>query len=87
MSAQMLDFTLCRLYTDPLFLSDPKQALQNFDLTEDEKNSLLKIDKAGLLMASKSFFYKRKKRFSSQKFLNKVLIKLKKWTIENMSFL
>ena len=87
----MLEFTLCRLYTDPLFrsqfLSDPKQALQNFDLTEDEKNSLLKIDKAGLLMASKSFFHKRKKRFSSQKFLNKVLIKLKKWTIENMSFL
>ena len=91
MSAQTLEITLCRLYTDPLFrsqfMNDPKQALLSFDLTEDERNSLLKIDKAGLLMASKSFFHKRKKRYSSQTFLKKVSMKVKKWINENMGFL
>lgn len=81
MSAQMLEFTLARLYTDPIFrtqfLTDSVEALKSCELTEHERQSLLKIDKAGLLMASRSFLHKRKKRLLNQSIFRRVIFKLK----------
>lgn len=70
MSAQSFEVVLARLYTDPAFrnqfINDPKGTLMNCDLTTEEQNDLMAIDRAGLLMASRSFHHKRKKRFSNQ---------------------
>lgn len=81
LSAQTFELTLARLYTDPVFrsqfLSDSLVALKNCELTDDERKSLLKIDQAGLLMASHSFLHKRKKRFSNRSVLKKLTFKLK----------
>lgn len=67
MSAQSFEITLARLYTDPAFrnqfMADPKRTLVNCDLTAEEQDDLMAIDRAGLLMASRSFLHKRKKRF------------------------
>jgi hypothetical protein len=66
-SAQTFEITLARLYTDPKFrsqfLENPEQALQNSNLTASEQSDLLAIDRTGLLMASRSFLHKRKKRY------------------------
>lgn len=67
MSSQSFEITLARLYTDPAFrnrfMADPEDTLADCDLTADEQNDMMAIDKAGLLMASRSFLHKRKKRF------------------------
>ncbi len=67
MSAQAFEIALARLYTDPAFrthfLRDPEKALQNCELSTLERSDLIAIDRAGLLMASRSFHHKRKKRF------------------------
>ena len=64
MSALTFENTLARLYTDPnfreKFLSNPLEALELCDLIHAEKEDLMAIDKAGLLMASHSFLHKRK---------------------------
>ncbi len=64
MSAQSLEKTMARLYTDRdfrnLFLSDPGLALVKCELTAVEQADMMAIDKAGLLMASHSFYHKRK---------------------------
>lgn len=64
MSALTFETTLARLYIDPKFreqfLSNPLEALAPWDLSEEEKQDLMAIDKAGLLMAAQSFFHKRK---------------------------
>ena len=69
MSAQTFELTLAKLYTDPdfrkLFLNDPQSALAACELTPTERNALLAIDKAGLIMASHSFMHKREKRKKS----------------------
>jgi len=66
LSAQTFEIILAKLYTDHhfrrLFLQDPQTALRHCELTPEEKFELMDIDKAGLLMASHSFFHKRKKR-------------------------
>jgi len=67
LSAQSFEVTLARLYTDPTFrnqfMTDPKSTLVNCNLTAEEQDDLMAIDRAGLLMASRSFLHKRKKRF------------------------
>lgn len=66
MSAQSFEYTLAKLYTDQkfrnTFLKDPNNALKNCELTNAEVQSFVKIDKAGLIMASNSFYHKRMKR-------------------------
>lgn len=66
MSAQTLELTLAKLYTDPdfrkAFLNDPTNALTHCNLSEEEHAVLLTIDKAGLIMASHSYMHKRQKR-------------------------
>jgi hypothetical protein len=66
----MFEMTLARLYTDATFrsrfLTQPEDALKNCGLTAAEKIDLMDIDRAGLLMASRSFLHKRKKRVLSR---------------------
>lgn len=68
MSAQSFEITLARLYTDPAFrnrfMAEPNLTLADCNLTREEQAEMLAIDKAGLLMASRSFNNKRKKRLS-----------------------
>ncbi len=63
MSALTVEKTLAELFTDPVFrekfLLNPVDALARRDLTEAEKADFITMDKAGLLMASQSFFHKR----------------------------
>lgn len=66
MSAQTFETILARLYTNEAFrrsfLHDPETALLNADLSSSEKQDLLALDKAGLIMAARSFAHKRKQR-------------------------
>ncbi len=82
----MLESTLALLYTDPdfrnRFMVDSMKALIDCDLSDSERESLFKIDKTGLLMASRSFFHKRKKRFSAQSYIKKLLFRLKKASLQ-----
>ena len=75
MSAQSFEVTLARLYTDPTyrkyFLDNPEAALAACDLSDSERKDLSEIDKAGLLMASRSFYHKRKKRLSSRSIMDR----------------
>jgi hypothetical protein len=82
LSAQSFEITLARLYTDPVFrnrfLENSEKSLVGIDLSAAEKDELLAIDRAGLLMASRSFLNKRKKRFghhSRLKLLTKFVCK------------
>ena len=88
LSAQSFEIALARLYTDPKFrsqfIADPKSVLVNCDLTFEEKNDLLAIDKAGLLMASHSFFHKRKKRVTRRaniSFISRMVSLVRKTTL------
>jgi hypothetical protein len=66
MSAQAFESTLARLYTDAafrnLFLGNPESALGELALTPEERSDLIALDKAGLVLASRSYFHKREKR-------------------------
>jgi hypothetical protein len=64
-SAQTLEVVLARLYADApfrdFFLVEPKEALKEYSLTEDEGRDLIAIDRPGLLMASQSYLRKRRR--------------------------
>lgn len=84
MSAQAFEETLAKLYTNTAFreyfLTHPSRALMGCDLSDDERDELLKIDKAGLVMASRSFQSKRQKRmgrFSSMAKIRKLISRLR----------
>jgi hypothetical protein len=66
MSALEMERTLARLYSDEsfrdVFLRDPSVALRALELTEDEKEDLARIDRAGLVMAAASYRHKRERR-------------------------
>lgn len=66
MSAQAFETALARLYTDPdfrsRFLADPESALADQGLTCEERNDLIGVDRAGLVMAAQSFARKRSAR-------------------------
>ena len=66
MSAQTFETFLARLYTDKgfrdAFLELPEQCLRNEDLTREETDDLLRLDRPGILMASHSFQHKMEKR-------------------------
>jgi hypothetical protein len=63
LSAQEFESVLARLYTDPdfrsRFLEAPEAALADQPLSENEKADLAAIDRAGLVMASQSYYRKR----------------------------
>lgn len=63
MSAQAFETALARLYVETefhrRFLEDPEAALEDLDLTPDEKRELSRIDRVGLVMASRSYRAKR----------------------------
>ncbi len=63
MSAQGLETTLARLYADPndltAFLAHPATILDGADLSPSERMALEGVDKAGLVMAARSFRAKR----------------------------
>lgn len=63
MSATEVETFLARLYTEKEFLEkfqkNPKHVLDNWDLTESEKKSLLEIDMASLELAAHSFRVKK----------------------------
>lgn len=58
-----LQACLAVLYTDATarerFLSDPEQAAQNYALSETDRAALLAMDRAGLVLAARSFAKKR----------------------------
>ena len=85
MSAQSFEITLARLYTNPAFrkgfLENPKKALSDCDLTASECQDLLDIDKAGLLLASRSFYHKRKKRIRRPTLLSSLAKRLSRFFI------
>ncbi len=64
MSAQSFETILARLYVDPefrgKFLAEPYTTLKDCNLSELEKEDFMKMDRAGLIMASQSFLKKRK---------------------------
>lgn len=66
MSAQALETILARLYVESgfrqRFLDDREDALAGFDLTPAEKEELSRIDRIGLVMASRSYEAKRDNR-------------------------
>lgn len=63
MSAQGFECALARLYADPdflaRFLTSPEAALADQPLTDGERADLLAIDRAGLVMAARSYDRKR----------------------------
>ena len=63
MSAIGLESFLARLYTDPAlrstFLSDPRATCAGADLTPAEIESLVAIDRDGLILAARSIASKR----------------------------
>jgi hypothetical protein len=66
MSAQEMERTLARLYTDSdfrgSFLRDANAALSALDLTAGEKTDLAGMDRAGLVMAAASYQHKQERR-------------------------
>ncbi|MCB1179055.1 MAG: hypothetical protein KDK36_15830 [Leptospiraceae bacterium] len=56
---------LAQLYTDQnflrFFLNSPLESFKDFELTAKEQESLLKINKEDLIIASKGFINKREK--------------------------
>jgi len=66
LSAQGLETALARLYTDPdfrdRFLQAPESALSDQDLSAGERDDLLALDRAGLVMAARSYQHKRQGR-------------------------
>ncbi len=89
MSAQSFEIVLARLYTDPefrkAFLENPEETLKKCELNKQEVSDLRLIDKAGLVMASNSFSYKRNKR--GRNFLSRVGILFKLWIQKYMSLI
>jgi len=63
MGAIAVETLMAALYTNHAlhmaFMSDPHPILDRYDLTEDERASLLLTDKPGLVLAGNSFAYKR----------------------------
>lgn len=63
MGAIAVETLMAALYTNHAlrraFLSDPHPVLDRYDLTVDERASLLSTDKPGLVLAGNSFAYKR----------------------------
>ena len=65
MSAQAFEVVLARLYSDgtawQLFCAAPEQLLNRYELTGQERDALLSIERTGLEMAVKSYNRKREK--------------------------
>jgi len=65
MSAQAFECVLARLYSDGaawrLFCVAPEPLLEEHDLTAQEREALLAIDRIGLEMAVRSYALKREK--------------------------
>lgn len=63
MGAIAVEDLMAALYTNHAlrraFLSEPHTILDRYDLTEEERGSLLSTDKPGLVLAGNSFAYKR----------------------------
>ncbi len=63
MGAIAVETLMAALYTNHAlrrtFLSDPRPVLDRYDLTAEERASLLSTDKPGLVLAGNSFAYKR----------------------------
>ena len=63
MSSSNLEAFLALLYTDPVtrsrFMAEPKTLAAQAGLSEAESRELEKIDRVGLVMASRSFERKR----------------------------
>ena len=68
MSSPRFERLLARLYAEPAFaerfLASPDETLRELDLNAHERQAALKIDRAGLLMAVRSFAAKRRERFT-----------------------
>jgi hypothetical protein len=83
MSAQALELALARLYTDAIlrgeFLREPESALAQFDLTAAERESLLQMDRAGLVLAARSYGSKRERHVRRSSRWQQVGSKLKDW--------
>jgi hypothetical protein len=63
MSSPSLEAVLARLYADEaflqIFLAEPELALAASDLSAEERAALQQIDRAGLILAARSFRAKR----------------------------
>lgn len=63
MNAQLIEYFLARLYSDPEycqnFVSNPETVLAEYTFTEEEKKNLLNMDREGLILASGSYERKR----------------------------
>jgi hypothetical protein len=68
MSSQRFETFLARLYADrafrELFLQAPERSANELGLNDRERKAALEIDKAGLLMAARSYELKRAGRRS-----------------------
>lgn len=66
MSAAVVERVLAELYSDASartsFLADSHAFLRRFDLTNEERDALLAIDRAGLVTSGNSIAHKTAKR-------------------------
>lgn len=66
MTSCQFESFLARLYTDreylDKFLNDPHLLLDQYLLNTEEREALINIDKAGLILSVKSFACKRKQK-------------------------
>jgi hypothetical protein len=73
MSSQQFETFLARLYTDrefrERFLGAPQQVAAEAGLGEDEQRAAVEIDQPGLLMAARSYEFKRAGRRSRRRLL------------------
>jgi hypothetical protein len=73
MSSQQFETFLARLYADrefrERFLVSPQQVCAQAGLGEHEQRAALEIDRAGLLMAARSYEFKRAARRSRRSLL------------------
>jgi len=73
MSSQQFETFLARLYADrefrERFLEAPRQIAAEAGLGEDEQRAALEIDQPGLLMAARSYEFKRAGRRSRRRLL------------------
>jgi hypothetical protein len=63
MSSQQFETFLARLYSDRVFrarfLATPEEVVQDAGLDAQQQRAALEMDKAGLLMAARSYEFKR----------------------------
>jgi hypothetical protein len=73
MSSQQFETFLARLYADKefreRFLEAPQQVAADAGLGEDEQRAALEIDQPGLLMAARSYEFKRAAHRSRRRLL------------------